>query len=30
MEFLSSVPKNFSEPFNLALKTRNVSIIRKA
>ncbi len=30
MEYLSTVPKKVSEPFNEALKTRNVSIVRKA
>ncbi len=30
MEYLSNIPKSYSSPFNEALKTRDVKIVRKA
>jgi len=30
MEYLSTVPKEYSKPFNEALKTRDVKTVRKA
>ncbi len=30
MEYLSTIPKEYVEPFNEALRTRDVAIVRKS